>query len=141
MARGSVVDESRTIAAKIPVTPHHGYVDNELLHKELADWPVVVRQTSSADTTESVHRSSSSTETIRTLRRDNPDDNDATLCSEEGEESACDEPPKFFAERPPSCRRYLATQLAGVMRDGQRLPSARLRGLTLLVLSLVLGCV
>ena len=39
----------------------------------------------------------------------------------------------------PSCRLLLATQLAGVVRDGQGLPGVRLRGFTSLVLCPVLG--
>ena len=57
-----------------------------------------------------------------------------------GEESASKEPPELSRETPP-CRLYLVAQLAGVMRDGQWLPTIQLRGLISLVVSPVHGLV
>ena len=39
MARGSVVDESRMITAKIPETPHQGYLDYEQPQKKIHRLP------------------------------------------------------------------------------------------------------
>ena len=85
-----------------------------------------------------VVRGASSAETIQKPPRHNLDDDDASSCSEWGEESAFNELPEFCGETS-SCALYLAAQLAVLMRDGQGLPGVRLRGLTSLVLCPVLG--
>ena len=74
MARGSVVDESRMITAKILVTPHQGYLDYEQLKNKLTHLPIVVR---------GAHHFV------------NLDDDDASLCCEQGEESALNESSEF----------------------------------------------
>ena len=83
--------------------------------------------------------SASSTETIQKPPRHNLDDDGASF-SEQGEESAFNQPPEFLCGETPSCQLSFASQWAGVMRDGQGLPSVRLRGMISLVLSPVLVC-
>ena len=81
-ARGSVVDESRVSTAKVPVTPHPRVPALRTAPEKLTDFQFVVRNTSG-------------TETIRKPRRHNLNDDDASLCGEQGEEPAFDEPPEF----------------------------------------------
>ena len=70
-----------------------GYLDYEQFKKKLMDFPIVVRLVSCTDTMESVHRSASSTETIQKTLGLDLDDEEASVCSERGEESALHEPP------------------------------------------------
>ena len=112
MARGSVVDESRLITAKIPLAPHQG-------------------STHTTNTSEKAHQLPTRCQKCIEHRNN----------GEQGEEPAFHEAPEFLSGETPSCRLYLAAQLGGVMRDGQGLLSVRLRVLTSLVLSLVLGFV
>ena len=111
---------------------HHGYPDYERLQKSS---PTSICCAEASLSTE-VHRSTE----IQMPLRHNLDDDEASLCSEWGEESAFNEPTVLSGETP-SFRLYLVAQFAGVTSDGQRWPGARLRGLTLLILSLVLDFV
>ena len=73
----------------------------------------------SADTTESVHRRASSTGTIQ-----KPPRHRTTIMLRCVVNRAKDQPltsHQSFQRGDPSCRHYPAAQLAGVMRDGQRL--------------------
>ena len=58
------------------------------------------------------------------IPRHNLDDDEASMCSEPGEESAFNEPPVLQAGRKSSiCRLHPAAQLAGVRREGRSCPA------------------
>ena len=114
MARGSVVDEFRVITAKIPVTPHDGYLDYEQVQTSSQTIQLLCIKWSLSTEVQSGTEKKYRDHLVATWTTIKP-----RCAVNKAKNQPLTSHQSFKSGGTPSCRLHPAAQLAGVMRDKQ----------------------